>query len=163
GNRRQAAMAEITKRRQGELVRAVFRELYDAPEGLPSTQILKSIEQVVPPTPFEASFYEARPNVRRYEKIVRFSTIGPVKAGWLVKNKGVWSLTEEGRSAYDQFADPEAFFKEAGRLYRVWKKAQPVDGEDGDDGEAEAAATLEEAEETAWAEIRDYLVAMPPY
>jgi hypothetical protein len=24
----------------------------------------------------------------------------PVKAGWLVKNKGQWSLTDDGRAAY---------------------------------------------------------------
>jgi hypothetical protein len=31
------------------------------------------------------------------------------------------------------------------------------------DEEAEVSATLEEAEEIAWAEIRSYLVTMPPY
>jgi hypothetical protein len=35
--------------------------------------------------------------VRRFEKIVRLATIGPVKAGWLVKSKGRWILTEDGK------------------------------------------------------------------
>ena len=56
--------------------------------------------------------------MRRYGKVVRFATIGPVKAGWLVKNKGQWTLTDEGRAAYAKFTDPEAFMREAARLYR---------------------------------------------
>ena len=75
-----------------------------------------------PATPFEASFYESNPSVRRYGKIVRFSTIGAVKAGWLVKEKGHWSLTEEGRNAYAKFSDPEAFYVETSRLYRAGKR-----------------------------------------
>lgn len=118
-------MAEITPRRQGELVRGVFLILKDAPEGLPAAEVLRRLATAVPPTPFESSHYESSPNVRRYEKIVRFSTIGPVKAGWLIKEKGQWSLTDDGRTAYEQFTDPEAFFLESRRLYRAWKKAQP--------------------------------------
>lgn len=41
-------MAEITARRQGELVRGVFAVLKDAPEGLPAAQVLKAVEQIVP-------------------------------------------------------------------------------------------------------------------
>ena len=165
GPEKRNKMAEITKKRMGELVRGVFTILVDAPEGLPAAQILEMVVKAVPPTPFEAGFYEKHPTVRRYEKIVRFSTINAVKAGWLVKDKGQWSLTEEGRAAYTEFSDPEAFYAESQRLYRAWKKAQPVETDDGEesDGEAEAAATLEEAEETAWSEIQNYLVAMPPY
>lgn len=160
-------MAEIGPRRQGELVRGVFAILKDAPEGLQAAEVLRRLALSVPPTPFESSTYESTPNVRRYEKVVRFSTIGTVKAGWLIKETGQWSLTEDGRKAYEQFNDPEAFFRESKRLYRAWKKAQPKkeDAEDSDevDEEVEVAATLEEAEEIAWAEIRHYLVTMPPY
>nr|WP_289812093.1 hypothetical protein [Xanthomonas arboricola] len=37
-------------------------------------------------TEYEAGDYET--GGRRFEKIVRFSTVAPVKAGWLVKDKG---------------------------------------------------------------------------
>ncbi len=33
----------------------------------------------------------------------RFQTIGPVKAGWLAKEKGIWAITDEGRKAYERF------------------------------------------------------------
>src|SRR5262245_6990211 len=118
-------MAEIGPKRQGELVRGVFAILKDETEGLQAAEVLRRLALSVPPTPFEESHYESSPNTRRYEKIVRFSTIGPVKAGWLIKETGLWSLTEDGRKAYEQIPDPEAFFREARRLYRAWKKAQP--------------------------------------
>jgi restriction system protein len=157
-------MAEITRRRLGELVRGVFAALLEHPEGLPAAEVLKIVEINVPPTPFEQSYYPKSPNVRRYEKIVRFGTIPAVKAGWLVKSKGQWSLTEEGRAAFAAFTEPEAFQREAIKLYRAWKQDQPPAAEPEEEAlESETASTFEEAEEAAWAEIRDYLAQMPPY
>ncbi len=46
-------MAEVTVRRIGELQRGVFKILLDHPEGLPAKDVLKRMEQVVPPTQFE--------------------------------------------------------------------------------------------------------------
>jgi restriction system protein len=158
-------VAEITKRRMGELVRGVFSILLEHPEGVAASEVLAELEKRVPPTQFENSFYPNSPNVRRYGKIVRFSTIGPVKAGWLVKEKGHWTLTDEGRAAYETYRDPEELFDRARKLYYEWKKGQPEDVDDvPDDGDGAApSTTLEEAEEAAWADIRAYLAAMPPY
>lgn len=157
-------MAEITRRRAGELVRGVFQILLSNPEGLPARQVLDQLQTVVPPTDFEKSTYPSRPNVRRYEKIVRFSTITAVKAGWLAKDKGLWSLTEEGRKAFSQYPDPERFAVEAGRLYRQWKQQQPPPDEtDVAEEGSEAAVTLEEAEEASWSEIEAHLLRMSPY
>ena len=90
-------MAEMTRRRMGELMRGVFGALMDETEGLPASKVLKIVEERVPPTPFEQATYEKSPNVRRFEKIVRFATISHVKAGWLVKTKreatGAWRAT----------------------------------------------------------------------
>lgn len=157
-------MAEITRRRKGELVRGVFQILKDEPDALPAKEVLRRLVDVVPPTPFEASTYPDKPNVRRYERIVRFSTIASVKAGWLIKSKGTWSLTDEGLLAFNKFTDPEEFSREAGRLYRQWKADQPIDEADTtEEDEGEAAATLEEAEEAAWHEVEDSLANMNPY
>ena len=86
-------MAEITLYRTGELLRKVFEILLPHPEGLPAKTVLEKVEQSVELSDFEESTYPGRPGVRRFEKIIRFSTISPVKAGWLVKNKGQWLLT----------------------------------------------------------------------
>jgi restriction system protein len=157
-------VAEITqRRRQGELIRGVFGILLDAPEGLAAAAVLRELEKRIPPTPFEASTYPSRPNTRRYEKFVRFSTIGPVKAGWLVKERGTWTLTEDGRAALTKYPDPDQFQAEANRLYRVWRREQPAAEEPEAEAPAATAGSLEEAEEAAWAEIREYVGTMPPY
>lgn len=154
-------MAEITVRRRGELLRGVFNVLQGCPDGLQAKEVLARLASLVPPTPFEESTYPSRPDTRRYEKTVRFSSIPFVKAGWLLKSKGQWSLSETGIDAYNRFTDPEEFLREAVRLYRAWKRDQP-DRPDDDDDDSSAATTLEEAEESAWREIEEYLHEMNP-
>jgi restriction system protein len=161
-------MAEITRQRQGELLQAVFQSLADHPDGLPANEVFRKVEQSLGATDFERSEYPNKPGVRRFEKIIRFSTIGAVKAGWLVKIKGVWILTDEGRKALASFPDPEGLFRESVRLYQIWKKGQPeiedtTDEEEIEEAESSSAITLEEAEETARAAIHNYISTLPPY
>jgi restriction system protein len=121
----------------------------------------------VPRTPFEAADYPNRPGVRRYDKIVRFSSIPFVKAGWLMKNKGLWLATDEGLNAARRYRDPEAFMREAVRHYEHWKKQRvlPSDLDEAEETTSDVAvvATYEEAEEAAFEEIEAYVEAMPPY
>lgn len=156
-------MPEVTARRRGELVRGVFRVLAEFPDGLPAKDLLTRLRSVVPPTPFEDSDYPARPGVRRYEKIVRFSTIKAVKAGWLVKEKGRWSLTDEGRKALGTYQDPQEFERQADILYRRWRASLPAEDEEEVEEAPTAGVTLEEAEEMAWREVEDYLLHLDPY
>lgn len=162
-------MAEIGRRRQGEMLQGVLRILKSEPDGLQAAKVILLLEQQLPPTEFESAYYPKNPGVRRYPKIVRFSTIQAVKAGWLDKTKGIWTLMPEGAEALRNFSDPLLLIREAATRYRVWQKAQP-DGEDDDaviesaeEAPANATSALEEAEETAWAEIARYLSEMPPY
>src|SRR5262245_23108030 len=137
-------MAEISRKRRGELVRGIFSILISKPEGLPAKQVLEQMEAVVPPTEFEKTTYPKYPDIRRYEKIARFSTIGSVKAGWLQKNKGLWSLTDEGRKAFEKYKNPEEFAQESDRLYRQWESQQPEQPEKSDtetDGTEPGAST----------------------
>ncbi len=156
-------MAEITRRRVGELQRGVFKILLDHPDGLPAKELLEKLESVVPPTDFEKSEYPNRPGVRRFEKIVRFATIAPVKAGWLIKSKGRWTLTDEGKKAYERIPDPEKFVREGGRLYRQWAESRPDTASEVVEEGPDATSTIEEAEESAWSEIENYMQKMPPY
>jgi restriction system protein len=156
-------MAEITRKRVGELQRGVFKILLDYPDGLPANEVLERLESVVPPTDFEKSDYPKHPGVRRYEHIVRFATIAPVKAGWLIKSKGRWILTGEGKKAYETFQDPEKFVKEGGRLYKQWAESRPDTVSEVEEEGPDATSTIEEAEESAWSEIEKYLQNMPPY
>lgn len=161
-------MADINPRRSGELMRGVFSILLQHPDGLAAGETLRQLEVLIPPNAFESADYPKRPGVRRFEKLVRFFSINTVKAGWLLKQKGTWYVTDEGKAAYAKFPDPEAFMREAIRLYREWAKSQPDVEADVDGGTAQAdapdaAAVLEEAEETSKAAIEAYLNAMNPY
>ena len=164
-------MPQLTQRRIGELMQGVFQVLADNPDGLPAREVLDQVERRIPLTDFEQSSYPNRPHIRRFEKIVRFATIAPVKAGWIVKSKGQWTLTDTGRAAWTQFPDPLALKQEVNRLYKQWHSiVQNGDSNilESPDSELEqdepnADSILEEAEETAWAQIDDYLRRLNPY
>ena len=165
-------MAEITQLRTGQIIRAIFEVLRPYPEGLHARDVLSAVEARLTLTEFELGEYPSAPGARRFDKIARFHTIGPVKAGWMVKSKGTWTLTDEGWAAYEQIADPVEFTRECRRLYYAWKRAQPSNVETAFEPEIDeeevgigtsAAATLEEATEAAWSEVESYLRQMPPY
>jgi len=164
-------MAEITRRRCGELLRKLFEILMPLPEGLSARTALEKLADSVTLTEYEAGIYEST-GTRRFEKIVRFATVDCVKAGWLLKRKGMWSITDVGIEAYKKWTDPESFYKEAVRLYHIWKKGQKglqastenlaPDG-DVDEAEKSSSITFEQADEEAWAEIEAHVAAMDPY
>lgn len=158
-------MADITRRRTGEFVRIVFDLLMDKPDGLPAKEILDKIPTVMNLTEYEKGYYPSTPNSPRFEKIVRFATIDLVKAGWLVKNKGRWYITEEGQRAFKKHKDPEELYKEAVRLYQVWKRARPDKESPGKEvtKAEEILLTAEEAAEKAWDQIQLFLQEMNPY
>jgi restriction system protein len=166
-------MPDVTKIRVGELQRGVFKVLLDYPDGLPAREVIERVRTVVPPNDFEKSDYPNRPGVERFAKMLRFATIAPVKAGWLIKDKGKWYLTEEGRQAYQKYRDPLEFRREGGRLYHQWADNRPKDELESKDEfpevpeliekAANVTSTYEEAEETAWSEIEQHVQAMNPY
>jgi len=159
-------MAKITAKRTGELIRKAFEVMFEHPDGLQAKNVLAEVANRIELTEFEKSYYPNNPHIRRFEKILRFGTIAPGKAGWLVKSKGMWTVTEEGQKAYKEFTDPEKFRRESIRLYKQWASNQPDDETSADDIDtdtSEAISTLEEAEENAWSEIQEHLQKMPPY
>jgi restriction system protein len=159
-------MAGLDRKRRGELLRSVFDVLADHPEGMKARDTLAEVEKRLGMTDFEAANYPGS-ELRRFEKTVRFVTINAVKAGWMVKEAGVWSPTEDGLQAHAKIADPEQFLIEAQKLYRAWEKAQPPQEEEEQLDEAEeefsASVTLERAEEASWEEVRAVLHQMDPY
>jgi len=156
-------MAEITRERIGQVQRWLLKVLIDAGEPVPARVAIQRVESHMELTPFEKSDYPNRPGVRRFDKTARFNTITLVKAAWMLKSKGRWSITEEGRKAYERIQDPVEFSLEARRLYYEWKAKQPDKEEPAEEDTPTASSTLEEAEESAWTEIQEYLHKMPPY
>jgi restriction system protein len=160
-------MAEVTKRRTGEFLRILFGILDKYPEGLQANRALAELESKVTLSEYEAGLYDS--GGRRFEKIVRFATVDCVKAGWLLKSKGRWYVTDAGRAAISKYPDPDQFYREAVKLYKLWKAAQPDSEPQGNDESSDetsgkaAQITYEQAEEQAWLEIQQYLQQMHPY
>ncbi|WP_257168736.1 restriction endonuclease [Bradyrhizobium sp. SRS-191] len=163
-------MPEITIPRTGSHLRKLFEILQAHPEGLQAGAALKQLAASVNLTPYEAGLYETT-GTPRFEKIVRFATIDCVKAGWLVKNRGIWSVTEAGKKAFKDFPDPEAFYRKALQLYREWKASAPTAPQaksleeltPAESATVDASITYEKADEQAWSEIEAHLRALPPY
>ena len=171
-------MPHSTLHRTGELLRVLFKLLIDEPNGLRASEALKRLSQNIDLSEYEKGFYES--GGQRFEKMVRFATIDCVKAGWLAKDKGVWTITDRGQEAFNTLKNPKEFYKEAVRLYQAWKStritkdvdAVSVDNPDSEfitsEEELETAnkavsVTFEEAEEQAWEEISQLLTEMHPY
>ncbi len=155
-------MAEFTKERKGQIQREVLEVLRENPDGIQAKDVIATVANRLTLSDFEKSDYPNHPGVRRFDKSLRFLTIGPVKAGWLTKEKGIWSITDAGEKVLQKFSEPASLNAESSRLYYVWKKEQPIDVEI-ESGETTDSTTLEEAEETSWAEIKGYLATMNPY
>lgn len=165
-------MAQITNKRLGELVQTLFRILEKQPEGMKAKEALAALADSVTLTEYEAGSYESG---RRFEKIVRFATVDTVRAGWLIKDDGIWTLTEEGAKALKQYKDPLEFHKKAAQLYQQWRKHRKMlqsdaqilvvqDVEDvEDESEKSVSVSYEEAREQAQETIDAFLHAMDPY
>lgn len=161
-------MPEITRRRTGVLLRTLFEVLIPSPEGMAARDALAAVESKTTLTDFERGDFPS--GGRRFDKIIRFATVDCVKAGWLQKAKGRWMVTDAGKSAYAQYVDPEAFCKQAIKLYREWKASQPDSTATAEEepsanamGGTTASISFEEAEEQAWSEIAAYLRKIQPY
>jgi restriction system protein len=149
------------------MLRKLFEFLIPQSEGMQARDALAELAKRVTLSEYEQGEYIS--GGRRFEKIVRFATVDLVKAGWLLKERGRWTVTDEGKQAYQTFSDAEAFYKEAVRLFHQWRASRPEDLEVSDpekDEETPAKAatiTLETAEEQAWQEIDQYLRTINPY
>lgn len=166
-------MAQITNKRIGELVQALFRILEKQPEGMKAKEALAALANSVTLTDYEAGSYESG---RRFEKIVRFATVDTVRAGWLIKESGVWTLTEEGAEALKLYKDPLEFHKKAAQIYQHWlknhKKSNPTaelvsalieENSLEDESDKSVSVSYEEAKEQAQDKIDAFLHAMEPY
>ena len=164
-------MAEVTRKRTGEFLLIIFNQLQKQPDGMAGKDAINHVVQSTSLTPYESGSYDS--GGKRYEKIIRFATVDCVKAGWMYKQKGRWFITDAGIQAYQKYSkDPEGFYKEACRLYNLWKNSEvdldPEPGAELDTGEEQqegksVSITFEQAEEQAWGEVSHYLHHMQPY
>jgi hypothetical protein len=88
----------------GILVRGLFEVLLDHPDGLPVGVALETSLAKVSQEKTE----------RLCEQLLR-GCVAPMKAGWLLVNGNGFSLSEEGKRAYQRHSDPDDFISTAGK------------------------------------------------
>jgi restriction system protein len=159
-----------TLERTGELVKAALQVIAESPNGcLPVKEVLKQVEKRVALTNHEKTFNNS--GVLRWQTNLRFYTVDAVAAGWLVKRNRVWYITEEGRKSLS--LDPLTFIRTANEKYDDLRGGSPAGREKvraqgeveatGDEAPAVRQALLEQSEEAAHEEIKDYINRMEAY
>ena len=102
----------------------------------------------------------------RWRSILHFFSIDCIKAGYLVKKKGVWYLTPEGENALK--LGEVGLLKAATAAYRKWKdENQPPEATDDQDvseeGQQGQEATIHEMEQLAIEGLKKQINVKNPY
>lgn len=139
----------------------------------PSREIIEELEKRVELDDWAREIYSQTGYIR-WISMLHFHTIGPTKAGFIRKNRGIWYLTSEGEEAMD--LGPEALAKKGKEAYQEWRANNPKSpeasedsdahssDEDGDDNsDATYAAILEDAKNRGAEGIRQKIFDMNPY
>lgn len=147
--------------RRGQLIRGAFEILQEHPDGISVRALLEEMRKRYPPLPGERETINE--NLSRYEASIHFMSIGAVKAGWFVKQKGKWYITEQGRQAFTEITDPEEFVQQIDKLYRDWYRHARSTQENNTE-KVQSHIVLEQAEEAAKQDIIAYLTdQLNPY
>ncbi len=93
-------------------VQRVFQILAQHPQGLSSNDLWDELNN---------SLHASNGNgngkglLSSFENFT-FSCVGPIKAGWLSAERNHWTLTEEGKKAFANYAEAQQLVDEAGKL-----------------------------------------------
>jgi restriction system protein len=134
-----------------KVIYAALQILKEKGGQAPGRDVVAEVEKRVPLDEWARATYEKSGYVR-WQSILHFFSIDCIKAGYLVKKKGVWYLTPEGEIAL-KLGDA-GLLKAAVAAYRKWKDENrpPEDAEDQDvseEGQQSQEATIHEIEQLA--------------
>lgn len=141
---------DLVSLRRGELLRLVFSFLWNRLDGASIGEILTHISQSATLTAEELAQSPSLPNFANFEIHVRSAMTAVAKAGWLVKERGRWYLTDEGQLVCKDFTNAAEFYTESQKIYQEWLLNRPS-----------FQIALEYAEEMAWGQIQQYLKSLP--
>ena len=135
--------------------------------SMPVRELMLEVEKTVVLSDWEKEVLENTGNIR-WQSIMHFSSVDYVKAGYLLKKKGHWTITQEGEEVIKLGA--EKMQDKAQQQYREWRASkertsepQTTASEETEDPVKEAIIELENLEEQANNGIRDYIRGKNPY
>ncbi len=146
-----------------ELIYAALRILRDNGSEMPVRELLDRVEQHVELSDWAKERYKKSGYIR-WESVLHFYSIDCVKAGYLVKKRGVWYLTPEGEEAIA--LGPTKLLDTAQEAYRQWKEAQTGPGADeeaDDGGVAQRTMAYEEVEQLALEGLEAFITSLNAY
>ena len=152
------------RERMAERQRLLLEILVKAGAPMHRNDVMERLEQLQPPLPEELGYYKTHPSSTKYRVSTHFFNIAQVRAGWIVKERGMWSATADGAEALIKYPNTSSFQAAASAAYKSWKASrdQEIDPTEADQlGEEESqslvALSIEEAEGEAVAQIRKHL------
>ena len=144
-----------------KLIHAALSILRDNGKEMPMRDLMAKVERAVKLDGWARERYEKSGYVR-WESILHFFSIDCVKAGYLVKKKGVWYLTPEGEEALKLGADK--LLSEASAAYHKWRAEHPVTREGEVEEEAPAeVVSYDEVEQRAIEGLQQYINSKNAY
>ena len=136
--------------------------------SMPIRVLMREIENTVDLTDWEKEILESTGNIR-WQSNMHFTSVDYVRAGFLIKKKGTWTITPEGEEALK--LGPEKLRDLAWERYNAWYRSKEpasqekpeVQTEEESDPAKETMIELETLEERAANGIREYLKSKNPY
>ena len=130
--------------------------LRDSGKELPVRDLMGKVERKLSLDAWAKERYEKTGYVG-WESIFHFYSIDCVKAGYLIKKKGIWYLTPEGEDALK--LDAETLLETASQRYRKWRAENPVIPEDDTPPEEQRAKppTYDDIEQRAIEGLQQYI------
>ena len=148
-----------------KVIYAALQILKEKGGQAPGRDVVAEVEKRVQLDEWARATYEKSGYVR-WQSILHFFSIDCIKAGYLVKKKGVWYLTPEGENAL-KLGDTD-LLRAAVAAYRKWKgeNRPPEDAEDqdvSDEGQQGQEATIHEIEQLAIEGLNKEINQKNPY
>lgn len=147
--------AELASR----LLHAAMSAIKENGGSMKRSEVMEEVEKRVELDDWAKQRLEKTDHVR-WKSVLMLHSINAVKAQWIVKKRGVWHLTEEGRAALK--LDPAQMLKRAKRLYRNWKakRTERLSHDNTTDDELVQSAlsdSLDQVEQMAMDAIKNYI------
>jgi len=156
-----------TRTLAARLVFAALKILKENGGEMRGKQILEEVEKRVPLGEWEKERYEKTGYIR-WRSVLHFFTIDLIKAGFLIKKKGIWFLTPEGDSALK--LGEAGLLDTAQKAYRAWRLKNPRQAEVpeteiavGEESAKEEATSADQIEQSAYEQIENYINKKTPY
>ena len=150
-----------TRSLAARLIFAALKILKENGGEMRGRQVLEEVEKQVQLGEWERQRYEKTGYVR-WRSVLHFYTIDLIKAGFLIKKKGIWFLTPEGDSALK--LGEAVLLDTATKAYREWRLKNPRQAEVPEteiaiveESAKEEEASADEIEQSAYEQIENHI------